>query len=198
MWSYLPWYCGIDYPEGYIPGWWASGTLDFEADRYEDTRSCSPLAAKEDETCPADFTDCRDQLYDPVMWEDSLQCRGATEAMDLEIGAVIGGDDVTTAWKQVLQWMGGIQVGEEYCPPMGEADGRDGLVLRQGYCAEDAESFQGCDGTSSSCRERSCTLWDVAEGRGYDADLAEVGHQVMEYPAGAQVALEVLAGVCPR
>ncbi len=198
VWSYLPWYCGIDEPEGYIPGWWSVGDLDFEADRYEDTRSCSPKRAAEDETCPQNFTACREKRYDPVMWEDSLQCSGATEALDMEIGAVIGGADVTTAWKQVLQWMGGIQVGDTTCPPMGESTDRDGLILRQGYCADDSESFQGCDGTEASCRAYSCSLWDLPGGRSYDADLADVGHQVMDYPKGAQVAVSVLAEVCPR
>jgi len=197
IWSYMPWYCGVDEPAGSIPDWWEGGSLEDAVHRYEDTRSCTPDARETQPDCPEEFDDCRNHVANPVFVEDSLQCAPGLDVLDLEVGIAMGGADVSSSWKHLMQWINGIEVGLTPCPAMAEAPGRDGLALRQGFCDVGTAVFLGCDGYPGSCGAFSCEPWDAVEGRGYDASLAEVGHDVMAWPEGTAVSLALMEQVCP-
>ncbi len=201
VWSYIPWSCGIDTEVAPLPGRWDGGSPEVLLENYDESRRCD-----DPQLCDPDYHACRLGDFEPGMLDDSLQFSAERTELRLDLGVVLGGADLSSAWKNVVQYLSDVALDGTWMPALTEAQGfGDGHVaLRQGYCEQPEDEFVSCNSNGADCQLESCEVWSaegfpgVAEdaGTSFSEHLIEVGHGVPEFEEGARLLLEMMTRTC--
>ncbi len=148
VFAYMPWICAID-----------DGPLGPRPEDYFDLSvkkamgvtplsiSCAHTEGNNENNC--DYNYCFSSKMDDAMLEDSFFVSATDrDFSEIDISIVIGGNDSSNAFKNIMLWLGGYTMTDgTILPPLTAKS----ITLKQGYCKNTSGNYIG---------EFPCNNWD--------------------------------------